>query len=402
MTTTRYRFGEPGRVGVVLGMSLRQTAPLVVGVLWFTTLAVLGLPIVGALGPLAGIAVAFGRYRRAPLYEVAGPGAKLAVARATGSGVWRRASLPSDSPVAHPDVPAALKGLHLIDTPATWQAVQTSVGVVHDRSAGTLSLVLPVRGEGFPVASAGEQDALVAGWGAALSPVARARCPVARLTWQEWSHPVGVDGHRHFLNGAGAVRPHVAANSDYSSLLDQVAPFTIAHDIHLTVTVDMRRVRARRGSAALAVGTDALIEETRQLASRLEVSGFKVDAPLTPAAITAAVRLRCDPYGGVAARQSLAALTGRAAAEWGPMAVEPGWFEARVDKAWHRSFAIAAWPMLPVGADWLGPLLTVDDVTRTVTVVFEPVPLAAQRRTPTANSRRSRRIMSRRSVTGSV
>ena len=31
--------------------------------------------------------------------------------------------------------------------------------------------------------------------------------------------------------------------------------------------------------------------------------------------------------------------------------------------------------MLPVAADWMAPLLTVDDVTRTVTVVLEPVPL---------------------------
>jgi hypothetical protein len=59
------------------------------------------------------------------------------------------------------------------------------------------------------------------------------------------------------------------------------------------------------------------------------------------------------------------------------MAVEPGWFEVRVDGSWHRSFAIAGWPMLPVGADWMAPLLTVDDVTRTVSIVLEPVPLTA-------------------------
>lgn len=59
------------------------------------------------------------------------------------------------------------------------------------------------------------------------------------------------------------------------------------------------------------------------------------------------------------------------------MAVEANWFECRVDGSWHRSFAVAGWPMLPVTADWLGPLLTVDDATRTVTIVLEPVPLAA-------------------------
>jgi hypothetical protein len=64
-----------------------------------------------------------------------------------------------------------------------------------------------------------------------------------------------------------------------------------------------------------------------------------------------------------------------ASIEWGPMAVGADWFDVSVDGSVHRSFRIAAWPMLPVGADWLGPLLTLDDTTRTVTVVLEPVPL---------------------------
>ena len=59
--------------------------------------------------------------------------------------------------------------------------------------------MVPVQGAGFPVASLREQDGLLAGWGAALAPLARARCPVSRVTWQEWTHPAGVAGHREFL-----------------------------------------------------------------------------------------------------------------------------------------------------------------------------------------------------------
>jgi hypothetical protein len=58
------------------------------------------------------------------------------------------------------------------------------------------------------------------------------------------------------------------------------------------------------------------------------------------------------------------------------MAVDADWFHARVDDAVHRSYRVAGWPMLPVTADWLAPLLTSDGATRTVTVVMEPVPLA--------------------------
>ena len=46
----RYRFGDPGRVGVVLGMSLRQTLPIAIGVLWLTLWMVAGVPLAGILG----------------------------------------------------------------------------------------------------------------------------------------------------------------------------------------------------------------------------------------------------------------------------------------------------------------------------------------------------------------
>lgn len=375
-TAARYRFGEPGRIGVVLGMSLRQTVPIVAGVIWLTVMMVLGVPIIGALGPVAGLTVALGRWKRAPLYEVAGPGSKLVTHRVTGRTIWRRRAIAHSRPVVEQDVPPALRGLHVVDATTTWGAVSRTVGVVHDRPAGTVSVVLQVSGGGFPVASPIEQDGLVAAWGAALSPVARARCPISRITWQEWSHPVGVEGHRRFLASSGRRRIHIDANADYSTLLDEVGPFTIAHDVHLNITADLRRVRGRRGASALDTGIELLVEETRQLASRLETGGFTVGAPLTPVEVCDAVRWRSDPTRRAAGRQSLAAATGRSAQEWGPMAVEPNWFEARVDGSWHRSFAVTGWPMLPVAADWMGPLLTVDDVTRTVTIVLEPVPLA--------------------------
>lgn len=377
MTATRYRFGEPARVGVVLGMSLRQTVPILAGVMWLTVMMVIGLPLVGAVGPVAGLGVALGRWKRAPLYEIAAPGARLVARRLSGKAVWKRRSLPTTGVVAEPDVPPALGGLAVVQAAATWEAREEFVGIVHDRPAATVSIVLPVTGSGFPVASPVEQDGLVTAWGAALAPVARARCPITRVTWQEWSHPVGVDGHRRFVTSTGRQRSHTGANADYMQLLGEVGPFTVAHDVQLVLTADLRRVRGRRGASAVEAAIELLIDEARQLAHRLGTAGFTAGRPLSPGEVTATVRWRSDPNRSPSSRRSLAAAAGRAADEWGPMALEAGWFEARVDGSWHRSFAVAGWPMLPVAADWMGPLLTVDDVTRTVTVVFEPVPLAS-------------------------
>jgi hypothetical protein len=71
----------------------------------------------------------------------------------------------------------------------------------------------------------------------------------------------------------------------------------------------------------------------------------------------------------------LAAAAGRGAIEWGPMAVESTWTTCRVDGSAHRTYRMASLPMLPVPADWLGPLLVGPAATRTVTMVYEPVPL---------------------------
>ena len=56
------------------------------------------------------------------------------------------------------------------------------------------------------------------------------------------------------------------------------------------------------------------------------------------------------------------------------MAAETAWGRVAVDGSLHRSFRVATWPLLPVAADWLGPLLGTAGATRTVTVLLEPVP----------------------------
>jgi hypothetical protein len=260
-----------------------------------------------------------------------------------------------------------------------WAPTPVAAAVVRDGRSGTVSIVLPVQGVGFPVASLREQDGLLAGWGAALAPLARARCPVSRVTWQEWTHPAGVAGHREFLAALDRPQP-TPARADYDELLAVQAPVTIAHEVLLTVTVDQRRIHRPRHAAPLAAAAiDALAEEARLLAARLESAGLHVGRPLSTLELSTAIRLRSDPsragqLDGLS--RSLAAAVGRGSLEWGPMAVEADWFHARVDGAVHRSYRVGSWPMLPVAADWLAPLLTSDGATRTVTVVLEPVPLA--------------------------
>ena len=381
MTARSYRFGDASRPGVILGLAGRQLVPLVGGVLWLAFTLQIGMPLFGIAGPILGCAIAFGRWRGTPLAETAAPSVRLWSARRTGRARWVRPSLLGAGPGYEAHLPVVLDGLELIEVPVSWIAGRAvGMAVVRDRHSGTVTAVFRVHGRGFPLASSVEQDGLVAGWGTALSPFAREKSPVSRVVWQEWAHPVGDGAHREFLTSLDALDSTVPAAADYRALLDQQTPATVAHEVIVAVTVDQRKVRVRHATTSrLPAAIDTLTDELRLFAARLETAGLGVDPPLSPAELSAAIRLRSDP--GRAAQvttlaRSLAAATGRATIEWGPMTVEPAWGAVHVDGSWHRTYRVASWPPLPVGADWMSSLLVGADATRTVTVILEPVPMS--------------------------
>lgn len=379
-TNRTYRFGDSTRPGVLLGLSARQAVPIIAGVLWLAlTLQTPLPPLIGLIGPVAGITIAFGHWRGTPLAETLVPATRLWWERHSGRSRWVRPPLLGTS--TDEPLPKMLAGIEIIEAPAVWVAGRTSgMAVLVDRPAGTVTGVLRVHGRGFPLASGTEQDLILSGWGGSLTSFARERCPVSRVVWQEWAHPVGSAGHRDFLEQSGTLERNTPEAADYLALLDQQAPAMVAHEILLTVTVDQQRVRVRRNTAnRLDTAIDALTDELRLFSSRLEAASLVVDGPLTPAETTAAIRLRSDPTRTAqldTLTRSLAAATGRGGIEWGPMAVESEWGHVRVDGSMHRTYRIASWPQLPVGSDWLGPLLTDARATRTVCVVMEPVPMS--------------------------
>ena len=104
----RYRFGDSSRSGMLLGLSLRQGAPLVAGMLWLALALMIELPLVGLVGLALASVASFGRWRHAPLYDIAAPGARLGLRRLRGRGVWARRSLIGASSGFDDVLPAAL------------------------------------------------------------------------------------------------------------------------------------------------------------------------------------------------------------------------------------------------------------------------------------------------------
>jgi hypothetical protein len=154
----------------------------------------------------------------------------------------------------------------------------------------------------------------------------------------------------------------------------------VSHEVLISVTVDVRRLPGRRTNPAdpLDSAARALVEELRLFSGRLENAGLTIDPPLSPAELAHASRIRSDPstIGQLATlTRSLGAAAGVTPLDFGPMAVAERWDGARVDGAWHRTYLFASWPRLNVPAHWMdGALLGAPHITRTVTVVHEPIP----------------------------
>lgn len=384
-----YRFGDASRPGVLLGLSARQAVPLVAGVMWLAVClqTPLALP-AGLPGLAAAAAIAFGRWHGTPFAEILAPSIRLLLLQQSGRRRWLRRDLRPWSQADRSDLPPVLAGLEILDAsaPPGLAGGSNDLAVVHDRRGGTLTATIRVSGRGFPLAPGTAQDGILAMWGNASGPFARERSPITRITWQEWARATGSTDHSEFLSSTGAPRrSHEPATADYLALVQQQAQRSMHHETIVSITLDRRRLRTRAPrTERLQAAVSRLLDEVRLFALRLETAGLDVRGPLTTADLAAVIRERTDPRTAAQAGMlgnSLATAAGHVDAEWAPMAVEPSWGSLRVDGAIHRIYRIAAWPQLPVPADWMTSLLTEPHVSRSVVLIMEPVPLSHSART---------------------
>jgi hypothetical protein len=386
-----YRFGPLDRSGLVLGLSGRQCAAVGAGAFLAGWLLDRHAPPPLVLAPfLAAVTLAFIRVGGEPICDVLPAGSRFATRAISRSNRWL-APIPHHRPRpigASPavDLPPFMAGLTLIDAgPAPWTCPTrlAGVGVVVDRRTRSVSGTLRAHAGGFCLVDRADQERLVAGWGDALAGFCREGGPVSSVRWTEWMAPTGVEDCNRFLDEHGTGTGEAA--TEYRQLLATAASASTAHDVLITVTVDQRRLDRRRAGAsdAQSGAVDALLEQLRLLAARLEVSGLRVDPPLSPAELADVIRRRFDPHGAVAVSRpaSLAAAAGVTTAHRAaPLASDASWSHVRVDGSAHRSFWVAEWPRLDVPPNWIEPLLLHPGAVRTVSVVYEPVPPGQSRR----------------------
>ena len=382
-----YRFAPLDRAGWILGLGAAQCLSVGVGIFLSGALLQAGAHPAVTVVPVALAALfAFGAWEGRRCYEWLPLVGSHLVRRVLRKDRWLAAVplLGGNTTSALQSLPDFLAGLSIVDAGAVgWSPAVPTVGGVHDRRERTISGTLPVRGREFSLVERSEQERLVQQWGDVLGAFCSERRAVASVRASERSSSV---------SARGALCSNIASDADgsdalasYAEVLATAGPLDAGHEVLLTVTVDLRRVRGGNEDRPDDAGKAALLEELRLLTVRLDAAGLEPGPPLSPAQIAEAFRSRLDPEGFARSRPvkgSLADAAGLTSPRnCGPLVVQSEWSRVHIDGSLHRTYWIAEWPRLDVPPNWMETLLLHAAGTRTIAIHYEPVPPSkAQRR----------------------
>jgi len=391
-----YRFPPLDRTGWLLGLSGAQCLTLAAGTLAAGLLLDTRAPAPAVLAPLALAAVvAFAPWDGRPAHQWLPALARTGFLHLAGRHTWvtELPLLPSRPEGArpHPSLPTFLDGITLTDSgpldrnggPATPPG---GIGVVIDGRQRTASASLRAVGRGFALLERTEQDRLVALWGDVLAGFCAERSAVRSVRVTEWTGPDALGEFTRFADDRRRASAESPALHSYRELLADAAATATRHDVLVTVTVALNRLRRRRRGKTSSedAATTVLLEELRLLSGRLDAAGVGVAGPLSSTQTAEAIRMRSDPTAVRPSRRrnpSLAAMAGLVSPwNWGPLATRAEWDHLQVDGTRHRTYWVAEWPRLDVPANWLEPLLLHAGGTRTFTLHCEPVPPSRSRR----------------------
>lgn len=377
-----YRLDPLDTSGVFLGLGVIQCALVGGGLVVSVAALTAGVPLgLAALPLLAGATASCARVRGYAAWEWLPVLAGWLVLR-LGRGRRWLAPLPllPDAQGRPTPLPPCLAGVSIVEVP--WRAGQ--LGAVRDAERATLTAAVRVAGAEFVVQSRTDQEGLLAGWGDLLNQFALERGAVAHLCWSGLAAPSELEQHRGWLASVAGGSVHAEAAASYHELLAGATATATAHDVVVTLTVSADRLGPRgRGAERDDALARALGSSMEALLRAARSAGLAAGEPLGASDIQRLLRTRLDPLAarpGAAGGRLVERLGLVSAANAGPMALETSWRHVRVDGAFHRTYHVASWPRLPVPPGWLEPFLAGAGVTRTMTVVFCPVPAHQSRR----------------------
>ncbi len=392
----RFQFGPPVRTVFLAGLRHAQAAFLLVAL---TTAVVFVRLVPGQIGiglalgaVITGVAGAFGTIEGRPVDDwvpaasrwlvivlrgkrrwrspVPGLGERGTVSGATGNGARvRKAGKQSPPPPV-----------------SDWQLIYTAVsgqpmGVLRDRKNKTWVAVIAVQGQSFMLLDEGEQVRRLSSWAAVQASMARQGSPISRMQWMERTLTEVGDEMRSFFDERARADASSPAHRSYADLLTSAQPVTQQHETYLVLQVSSAKAnRAIKHAGGGDKGAVAVLyRELEHLQRQLRESDLTVNGFLSGDQMAMLVRTQFDPEDalGLVARQTRHSEPLISARNAWPLATDVAWGHYRTDGMYHITYWISEWPKLGVRPSFLAPLLlTSNGVTRTISVVAEPIPTA--------------------------
>lgn len=246
----------------------------------------------------------------------------------------------------------------------------TGTVMVHDPHHQRLIAVVEVSHPAFVLLDPAEQERRVHGWSRVLATCCRSN-QVARLQVLERTVPDSGSGLARWWADHGTDDGSWVART-YRELIDQAGPAGERHITTISLALDMaaagRAIRAAGGGLRGAVAV--LRQEMATLSTALRAADLQPSGWYDPGQLAVALRSAYDP--AVAATLERSGL-GRDLATAGPVAVEETWDRLRSDSAHHAVLWIAEWPRTLVYPGFLGPLVLSSGITRTISLVCDPI-----------------------------
>jgi hypothetical protein len=357
-----YSINSGGTGGIWLGLGTARVALLGIGLLAAILMMTAGSAPWLALTPiLTALLITAARVGGRPALDWVAPFIGHRRDAFSGTTRWRSALPTLPRPGAADGVrlslPAEFGRLRVMTCPD-----DPSIGMIIDAATKTLTVSFEVCGvDRFSLLDCAERDALIAGWGDALSVLADTDESLSRLQLSERALALAADPY-----------PSEPDRDDPADWRADIAAFATAHETRLAAQWTFGKV----DSTALSV-----IAARCQLVCRTLVSARLVARPLSTSEVISEMS---SMLTGQPTRD------GHLAERPGPLSRRSEWTHVVLDERLHRAFAISGWPSAPVGAAWMSPLLLAapDAVARTVSLHLERVVPAAAARV--ARSRRAK------------
>ncbi len=355
---TTARFGRLEQRGLLLGLGLGQlvvlAAALLVAVAGVYSAGMTGLVVAGVLWvPLVAVATV----------KVSG---RTVLGWGPIAATWvARAALGGTREITRPAAPVGLRLPGVADELRVYSSPTLGAALIHDRRTDTVTAIARVTGTGFTLEAPATQSHKVDAWGRALASLGQQRS-VRRVQVLLRTVPNGDTGARLWWRENAAVGASFAALT-LAGLLDDA--YYLARRPEALVALALRP--PRRG--ARRIGPDAadrLEQDLVALVDALTAADLTVEQWVDPEEVPGVLRTSYDP---ATSPSPVTATSGSTPA----MGVEEHWRHLRTDSAVHATYWISEWPRSEVGPAFLAPLVLSPGVFRTVTLVAEPLPIAA-------------------------